>query len=1348
MSRASPFSYRDRRVRERRQDKQDAVPAPERTLAEFADSRVVILLGEPGLGKTQTFEHAAKEDEGAVYRTVSRFLAGSIDRLHGKTLYLDALDEYRARQSDSRGVIDSLLGRLEELDWPKLRLSCRAIDWQSGDTAKLAEAACGQGQGQGRDIVVLDLLPLSDADILTMAGERLDDPRAFMDGAEERGLGGLLRNPELLDLLLTACASTGGWPVNRRELYEQAVAQLMRESNPEHDSDTGPSAPTLEAVGDRLMAVLLLANRDGLAMKGGNPDDIFVALDRLDGETAALRQAAGRRVFTQAEPGRVEPRHRTIAEFMAARHLRDRVCAAARPLPLSRVLALLTGSDGGTFPDTRGVFGWLATLLPGNDAVQLIERDPLGAILYGDTASWPSDTKRAAFAALRALADQDPWFRSHDQSSWDRSDDTPFGGLACRELIGDLRDVLHTDDRFHMVTSVLDIVRRGSPLPELWDDLLALARNANRDIHLRTRAVHAFFHTAKGQSEALVRLLDEVQGGLVTDESEELRACLLRRLYPKVVDAARIADYLVVEKPLDATSCQFFVEYELVSATPVEHLAALADGLVRRCLSFDAYQSEARSHLVGTLLNRIASDCPEVLTFERLYIWLGIGLGDVFDRQVIKPDDAPALFALLSREDVYCGLFDRWIDHTAGQKEPSTLMFFNRVAGVPPPSGFVAHVLWRLEEGRGDSESLISTLMELNVPLEALFAIAEQNAGLQMILNRYLWTPIPDWRIEQAIRRIKWRHEEAEKKRQIRAELFDRIDDIRSAQYPGFLDHPAYQWLAQHSPYNHSRDHFNDLEKNQGADISSAYIVGFRASLFKGDLPMPEEIAQTAVKMKRYNVAYPVLAGITLTAMDGWEQVLALPERTLAAAICFCLTDHPYEPDWFGRLLTERADLAGEALLAFWRAGFLADRAACPRGLDVSRRESTLTALGARSLDLLREFPDAEPRALCAMLFAALNSADRQTLLGLAETILVAPADISVKACVLWTAVAYRIASEKFAGLLEQALARLPEPDWSFEGVVVSLLVRGEGKVEPSFDGWQILVSWLTGLYEFVERETRSGIHEVTPDMEARRAIAGYINTLAANPSPETSAFLVRMRDDSARASWRDHFAHAAAQQAQRRRRAEYLPLGIEELACAIDGGAPAHAGDLQALVMDLLREIAKEMRDGAGNGWMACWNTNAYGHATDPKVEEVCRDVLLGHLLPRLRPYGAMARPEGHYAEEKRADIDIHHGKLVLPIEIKRQMHRDLWTAPVSQLDRQYSRSPESGGYGIYLAFWFGADQALVPPPDGMGKPASASELKAALERHLPADLGRRITVSVIDVAHPATAPKPRRGR
>ncbi|CAO3406346.1 hypothetical protein [Azospirillum largimobile] len=35
---------------------------------------MVVLLGEPGLGKTQAFKHAAREDDGAVHRTVSRFL--------------------------------------------------------------------------------------------------------------------------------------------------------------------------------------------------------------------------------------------------------------------------------------------------------------------------------------------------------------------------------------------------------------------------------------------------------------------------------------------------------------------------------------------------------------------------------------------------------------------------------------------------------------------------------------------------------------------------------------------------------------------------------------------------------------------------------------------------------------------------------------------------------------------------------------------------------------------------------------------------------------------------------------------------------------------------------------------------------------------------------------------------------------------------------------------------------------------------------------------------------------------------------------------------------------------------
>ena len=88
------------------------------------------------------------------------------------------------------------------------------------------------------------------------------------------------------------------------------------------------------------------------------------------------------------------------------------------------------------------------------------------------------------------------------------------------------------------------------------------------------------------------------------------------------------------------------------------------------------------------------------------------------------------------------------------------------------------------------------------------------------------------------------------------------------------------------------------------------------------------------------------------------------------------------------------------------------------------------------------------------------------------------------------------------------------------------------------------------------------------------------------------------------------------------------------------------------------------------------------------------------------------------------------------VPIEIKKNTHRNLWSAMHNQLLAHYAQDPATDGYGIYLVFWFGAD-GTPPPPDGP-PPRSAGELERRLTDSLSAAEARRIAVRVIDVSVP----------
>lgn len=166
---------------------------------------------------------------------------------------------------------------------------------------------------------------------------------------------------------------------------------------------------------------------------------------------------------------------------------------------------------------------------------------------------------------------------------------------------------------------------------------------------------------------------------------------------------------------------------------------------------------------------------------------------------------------------------------------------------------------------------------------------------------------------------------------------------------------------------------------------------------------------------------------------------------------------------------------------------------------------------------------------------------------------------------------------------------------------------------------------------------------------------------------------------------------------------------------------------------------MARQVRQGETSDWRQYWNTDSAKHPQEPKHEELCRDALLSDLQLRL-PLGINALPEGQYANDRRADIRVCYGGLNMPIEIKKNSHRDLRTAMHGQLIGQYAQDPGADGHGIYLAFWFGPEwtTASPPPPEG-NRPNTAEGLQKRLCATLPNADARKLSV-VVDTSKPQT--------
>ena len=657
-------------------------------LQHYFDRAAIVVLGEPGMGKTNAFESGAREESNSVCISVRRFLRTPAGRWAGETLYLDGLDETRARKGESAGVIDDLVRQLGEAGSPRFRLSCRPADWEGSSDATALKDASANGQ-----LTVLRLEPLTDDDVLAITADRVPDPHAFLRQAEARGLETLLHNPQTLGLLLEVVAG-GQWPATRRELFEVACRRLLSERNPEHARGGGGVVGSQELwrAAGYLAAVYLLSDIEGFALTAAVVRSDYPALQRLREPIAHLDAAARSQMFGSSGPELISPPHRTITEFMAAAYLAQRI---SEGLPVGRVLALMTGPDGGTISDLRGLYAWLVSLCA-EHTTELLKIDPLAAVLYGDASGWPVSTKRLVLRAFRRTGEADPYFRAGQWSG------PPFGALADPGLTGDLVTTL-TECRhdYHQLGTVLDIAQYGRPLPGLGNALLALVKDDQTNDSLRGAGIAAFAHCCPDRQPQLFHLLEQIHGGEVADSDNVLRAALLKLLYPTLLGPSDITHYLIPASRERHAGYAWFQTYHLPRLTPKERLPELADALAAKGPPEDTTAQLSWSRLFGAVHHRILTELEPVEP-ARLYRWL-TGCTSRYGKQVLRDEHRTELTSYLSaRPQLYKDLFAHWLAKTDSNELARRWREFDEMLGnSTPPPDFGIWLLRRVEEHHG-----------------------------------------------------------------------------------------------------------------------------------------------------------------------------------------------------------------------------------------------------------------------------------------------------------------------------------------------------------------------------------------------------------------------------------------------------------------------------------------------------------------------------------------------------------------------------------------------------------------------------------------------------------------------
>lgn len=485
-----------------------------------------------------------------------------------------------------------------------------------------------------------------------------------------------------------------------------------------------------------------------------------------------------------------------------------------------------------------------------------------------------------------------------------------------------------------------------------------------------------------------------------------------------------------------------------------------------------------------------------------------------------------------------------------------------------------------------------------------------------------------------------------------------------------------------------------------------------------------------------------MLAGMDIVSGDGMEAILNLPEDVLRNAIAYdissALDKKPIWPPW---LDNSKPDLVESALEEFWRAQFSTNPERATGFHTFNEDEPRLPMIVKLLPGLLRDFPRAKTPLLESMLLNAVLYSSSEIILPLIPLALQRrfPSESGQRA--MWIATGFALSPNEYYKDLESWLVSHESDKWSAFSIIMSQVWDrdDEGKLKSSIQYRKFVVEILGRALENVRYET-GGSGWVGPRDAPGRAddMRRLIHSFAEDPSSEAALALAELYVNTTLAHWRTEVHYAIAYQVRTARTANFTYPDVAEVIATLADAEPANVADLKALVVDALNEIGEEIRHGNTDGYKTFWNIGAHGKAMEEHVDEnTARDRLLEYLRPKFRHLDVVAEPEVRYAEDKRADIAVYSRGMKLPIEIKRDDHKEIWAAAENQLKKQYSRDPASEGNGVYLVFWLDGKE-MKTPPKGVKKPTNAAELKQALQLTIPESSAGLIEVVVIDASVP----------
>ena len=1338
------------RILQRSDEKGESAPQPIADM-EFARlSGPKVLLGAPGGGKTSVCEAVVRQLNGQLAWAdgMACGLFKTPPEFEGQILVIDGLDEVSS-QSISEAFA-KIIKAIEKLGYDNWLVSCRSYEWRSESFHKWVEDAFGKFPE------IAHLYDLSDDEIKAFLEVFITDDSAeqFIKNAEEKGATDFLQNPQTLQMLVQAVGSDG-WPKTKTDLLRSACKVMASEDNPLHQEKRSnhPNEEKIIEIAGWVCVQLLMSGAQEIALDGRvNKNTLRPAdLENLTYSIENIKAACKTKLFKSAGAvGRVEPVHRTVAEFLAGQWLADAFKAKPRKLSPARVINYLTSFGTGAIPPALyGLYAWIASLDDSNRC-QNIKHNPYVCLRYGDLSRFSDRDLITFLKEFRAFAEEDPFFLGEDRHAQLNR------GLGSASIKDDFLDTISNGAPYQLVVTLLRAIRGTNLANAMVDELRAIVLDEKISFSKRFAAIDA--------------LTDRLE----VNDWVELADCLLSYA---TEDSLELSINGIIANKSEHFSAQKIAEHLIT----YQYATAAKASVVMRGMGFSISKicPEDKTLEIAQLL---AEKMPKCITPTKLFIpyYLQRWLSKLLLRLLKKTDKLTAheLWPLISRlnfpvrEIIWEEETSPWFnEHDDIRRKIQSLALKETENGI----AMWEILRWLSEVSRGlhvRGSDVVYHLEELIFAKDTLpnwqdrwrnlvklgrdnrafdgnvLNLASEQAEnfpeLKPILEDILTPPVNEHEANFEKRRRERSEKELAETRKRHAEFTEVRGAMEQGEHLPALGDAAKGTLGHYSDVKKTSSPKENIIETVGQENVAPVIMGFEAAVKKDGIPSVRDCIDLRVyKGAEYHIEVISLA-LSMLTLESGKSLALLPKKAQLCALLaswlewdgderkpseeirvkletILFKDRENKRNFVKDMIEPSLEAGRQGTISFWRIG---------------HDEIFSDILPELTLEWLSKFENIAENILLELLNIAIRLADyKSNFADIVEAKIQAGTWASEGHRCAWHAVAFSLDFDRF----HSAICKFANEDkrrlFSFKHIITS---GGDGR----FLALSLNVKQIAFLLEtFAPQWPVSSPQESTwmgsnNPWDASNYLQSLIRTLGGEGSEEAIQCLECFVVSERMSAYQGDLQHALANAKRALAERQYQETNLEDVRKILSSGKPVNVSDLQTLFIEKFEEYQAKIRTGHTDAYKIFWDRD------EPHVENYCRDRLLDGLEQEMGTYGVRIHKEGAMANETRVDLLLSCGDFDLPVEIKRQWHLDIWTAAHEQLER-YSENYRTDGTGVYLVIWHGdVEGKTIPKPPKGERPKSAEEMLQALHDNL-GDLSPKTKIVVLDVSNPASKKK-----